>query len=823
MKSEGSNRQDITCKPNTLTESACNYVKSKYHYDYHTYKCGKGEGEPTLNICTFQEQSTTFKCNHKACGAKFNGSIYIQLFDTNRTGWHYTIKPGYNDSESLERAVLKFAKRSSKFADDFMFLVCQGTNQLQLLHFDATHFKEPKANRNDKNSPQTKNKTNINVIWLDSVSRRHFFLSLPKTINQIREINTNESTKAEVIDFELMQAVHGHTHLNTFPFFEGRVLPETMSGKQKSNTLPNMNKLFNFMRSSGYKNLYQEDMCYKGFYGLNEMLNGGKTWKKLSKKLKNLQIDDLGITMASCKIIHFYKSKQMHTFNMRSLPQICYNGINLNTYFLQHITSKLKKTTHSLFSFTMLSIPHDQIGRRIQGIDQSVAEFFSVMSRMKNTITFFFADHGNSYTPYIYSELDARYEQHHPHFFAILPENVVERLGPKSLDTLRQNRLRLTSIMDIHHTIKHIANSSHPHKGLFEEISPNRTCDDIELNTPNYCVCQGWDSPMTNTSGDWKFAEFAVGYLNNMISSASPRGHCKWLLPTSFENLNTRKHDTIIQLTMDIVTNPGLGSTNKEEKFSVQVQYDIHKGLNSFHTRFLTSNRISKYGGYAKCSDTSEKDLHLCVCDLIERTSKSSLLLTITPSLESVDLKSHKSSLSITGENSASSKKLSNTSDKLFLDSSNGFEKSINISSVLTNSNLTLKSLNVKSIAPKPYDLAKLRTAKEFKIQFNHKEMISKIMIDINKTKGNEREIHPLDLIQRSVFERKTPVSTTFEVINYSHNQTFEVTILFYGRKQAKLMNTRPCKGVAKPKSMRYLCTTGKGIPNYKVNVKTFH
>ncbi|XP_066935000.1 uncharacterized protein [Clytia hemisphaerica] len=352
MKSEESNGQDITCKPNRLTASACNYVKSRYHYNYHTYKCGKGEGEPTLNICTFQEQSTTFKCNHKACGAKFNGSIYIQLFDTNRTGWHYTIKPGYNDSQSLERAVLKFAKRSTKFADDFMFLVCQGTNQSQLLHFDATHFKEPKVMINDKDSPKTNNKININVIWLDSVSRRHFFRSLPKTIHQIRQINTNESTKAEVIDFELMQAVHGHTHLNTFPFFEGRVfiiiarpqsrqwiplagarsrgcayklnalgfkeerdwfqgtvyggikerrmieknvLPETMSGKQKSNTLPDLNKLFNFMRNSGYKNLYQEDLCYKGFYGLNEMLNGGKTWKQVSKKLKNLQIDDLGM------------------------------------------------------------------------------------------------------------------------------------------------------------------------------------------------------------------------------------------------------------------------------------------------------------------------------------------------------------------------------------------------------------------------------------------------------------------------------------------------------------------------------------------------
>ena len=48
---------------------------------------------------------------------------------------------------------------------------------------------------------------NVNIVFLDAVSRRHFYRSLPKTIVAFREINLNPKSTSNVLDFELYQAL----------------------------------------------------------------------------------------------------------------------------------------------------------------------------------------------------------------------------------------------------------------------------------------------------------------------------------------------------------------------------------------------------------------------------------------------------------------------------------------------------------------------------------------------------------------------------------------------------------------------------------------
>ena len=304
-KTKTSTYEKITCKPNQLSQSACDYVTKEFPYDFEKHKCGTGE---VVKICKFEERKLKFKCDYKACGKDFEDEIFVHIFKDD-TGWYEMEKPGYKESTSLEKAVLEFAKQS-RWSQDMLFLSCNNVSKkTQLLHFDSGYFKKtevptpkeetPEEEPKDEEgkTPQNK-KLNINIVWLDSLSRRHFFRSLPKTVETMNKINRDKDSKAEILDYELMQSVHGHTHESLIAFSEGKILPKSMSQKERDNVPVQLQILFKFMHNSGYRVLHQEDMCHKGGWGLNSEFDGSTDWQKLMKNLeKESYIDDLGMNI----------------------------------------------------------------------------------------------------------------------------------------------------------------------------------------------------------------------------------------------------------------------------------------------------------------------------------------------------------------------------------------------------------------------------------------------------------------------------------------------------------------------------------------------
>ena len=215
------------------------------------------------------------------------------------------MEPGYQNSSSLEKAVLRFAKEPSvQWSQDFVFLSCDNSSEkTQLLHFDSGYFekttvptgKKEKKKKEKKNEEKDEQKININLVWLDSLSRRHFYRSLPKTVETMSQINSDSTNKNEVLDFELMQSVHGHTHESLIALIQGIVLPKGMTEDERSDAPIRLETLVKFMHEAGYNVLYQEDMCPKGYWGLNSEYKASKSWKKLAKILKeDVQIDEFG-------------------------------------------------------------------------------------------------------------------------------------------------------------------------------------------------------------------------------------------------------------------------------------------------------------------------------------------------------------------------------------------------------------------------------------------------------------------------------------------------------------------------------------------------
>lgn len=318
-------------------------------------------------------------------------------------------------------------------------------------------------------------------------------------------------------------------------------------------------------------------------------------------------------------MIELYEPDRKHVFNTEGDIQICYNGWNMDSYYLQYLTNKLQQTKDTnLFSFTAINLAHDGVGRRVQGIDADLKAFFQDMTNQENTITIIFGDHGNTYSDFVYVDMEGRYEMFHPAMFIIIPEKVGLKLGKEKLYALRTNQQRLMTLFDIHHMLKHLADPiAHPNKGLLGVLPANRTCNDIPMGTPNLCVCDGWDSPVKNTSELMPQVDFAVGYLNNIISKASKYGRCKRIVPTRFQNVLQRKSTDSVTLTFDIFTTPGKGSKNIEEQIQVELRYAVSEQNANFNAQVLSFDRISRFGPYRTCNDAFEK-FRLCICDQVQ-------------------------------------------------------------------------------------------------------------------------------------------------------------------------------------------------------------
>ena len=135
--------------------------------------------------------------------------------------------------------------------------------------------------------------------------------------------------------------------------------------------------------------------------------------------------------------------------------------------------------------------------------------------------------------------------------------------------------------------------------GIFKEISKNRTCDDLKLSSPNFCICEGWDSPVANSTAQVALAEFAIGQLNNQLQSSllasrdsKPAskypllfGSCQRLRMQSIKNVRTRQtaKGTIIT-TIDVKVQSGT-IVDQEELITVQVESSQKADRSSFDMR----------------------------------------------------------------------------------------------------------------------------------------------------------------------------------------------------------------------------------------------
>ncbi|XP_022790508.1 uncharacterized protein LOC111329989 [Stylophora pistillata] len=646
-----------TCQPHQASLDACEFADSLFPYDSSLSLCKTNNAE----ICTLETDAHSGKIilNAKCSGQVCEEYVNKSEEENSLTYGAYIIDPDEGFLESirefetvseLETQLPRIAYLTARKKLNFLFVKCfiMSRNESLVSQLIPVPLL---VTIQEASEPRHRNNINVNIVLLDSVSRAHFYRSLPKTIETFRKLSgSRDKTPARVFDFELFQSVHGHTTQNEHALFTGQLLPSKEEDEQEPSDPVRADVMLGHFKRAGYQTMWQEDLCWTGIWGLMADL-AAEDWEDLQIRLKENFIDSTGLTHSSCEVLGSFGLET--PFNGPEGDQICFNGKLQHSYFLEYSIDMLNIIASSrryrpLFSYTALNVGHDETGRRIQSLDSDLARFVSVMANNKNTLSIVLADHGNTYTQYTSDVLEGRFEMFHPSLFVIVPNKVAELLGPVAMAALEVNQRRLVTMFNLHHSLLPLARPLRgvvKPIGLFTAISPNLTCNDIELRTPNLCVCNGWDSPTTNDSSKISFAEFAVGELNEMLQAeftepinGKLQKHpmirsCERLRPVRFQNVRERnsKSDGELITSFDIYFRSGDVVKQKEDIFHVEVKSKEMANQYSLQMELVNYDRLTLFGKYQACADQGAH-LKLCICS--RRTKKRLTELERVPWLE---------------------------------------------------------------------------------------------------------------------------------------------------------------------------------------------
>ena len=636
------------CLPRQPTKEECKRAAIHYKVDSPAIKC---KDHPQKDLCTITNQwrssietRINARCEISRCGMN---PIFVASMDP-RTGRLQEIHKWYNftSKADIENKIHSIVVRDSKNGFNFCFVQCQKNGSSEVI---KTLLVFPPVVR----TVDAKRKWasfNVNVVVLNSVSRAHFYRSLPESVATLRDIVYRRSIPATAFDFELLQSLGpGIQNFQNFnPGNNVKVKTVVNQGNKIAALLSELKKL-------GYWTLLQTDACWfnKSTGAKPPPETSEEEFIKLctlsQERAMKQNIDDPGMTRFPCEGLMSNITVQLDG----GKPNLsCFNGRYLHNYFLEYVMNignalRSSKIGSPFFSYSYLTVARENSGVRIKQIDESLSNFLYFMAMQKDTLTIVTSDHGSATTKYSLASVEGKYEIYDSLLFMIVPNDVASRLGAKRMQHLTTNQHRLITINDVYKTLVSIGTQKEQHLtsfdnvGLLSEIPENRTCADVGIRQGALCKCQGWEKWLQNNHPQFFWiAEFVLGQLNNEISQVfseeainiadkSSYGECLRLAGYAIENIHHRAKEETSVLSMDIVVQPN------RQVFEVQVQLPMRllSSLSAGNTAFQTPQEVIKLlhfrisgfdQDFPTCSDYTASVYH-CVCHRYNFSNSSNI------------------------------------------------------------------------------------------------------------------------------------------------------------------------------------------------------
>lgn len=279
------------CVPHRVSPVSCQIVKQFYQLDPSLTTCRNDLQRVICNVSVIDPAAFTLsvRCNRSMCAEHTKPDSILVLSLQPKDGF-IKVNRKFQTVEQLEQNLPEVIRMNIKKKLFFVFLQCllKGTKNKvsQLVPVDPA-LTVRRARSRDANQ------INVNILLLDSVSRAHFYRSLPKTIQLFKSWkNHPKDSPAKVFDFELFQALEGHTAENTHALFNGKLLPPDPT-KRSDRRPVNPGNMFGRFSTAGYQTMWQEDLCWTGGWGLMVDL-GAQRWRELTENVHKHSIDHTG-------------------------------------------------------------------------------------------------------------------------------------------------------------------------------------------------------------------------------------------------------------------------------------------------------------------------------------------------------------------------------------------------------------------------------------------------------------------------------------------------------------------------------------------------
>ncbi|XP_071125528.1 uncharacterized protein [Mytilus edulis] len=387
-------------------------------------------------------------------------------------------------NEMQDHNYMKFLNESDKFVDrvnisvEFVRVKCYTGAGLKLYtnFFSFVHLKEDVEDRCEKNAKQFENtrKEELNILMLgvDSIARNNMLRYMKKTWSYL----VNEVNAVDLLGYN---KVADNTFVNIVPMTAGKYVDQLPWNESiRWTPMDNYNFIWNNYSAKGYRTFYAEDHPDIAIFDF-----GKSGFKKPPGDYFNRP---LSIAMEKTK-------------DVWNSDHYCVHGrieTNIVLDYLKNFAKTFQSKPHFSFSF-ITRLTHAYIEETYKA-DDIYLKFFKDMyegGNLKNTVVFFFSDHGMRFGD-VRETFVGKLEERLPFMLIAFPPWFIKKY-PDTHRNLQINARRLTTPFDIFATLEHILDFDGIQKNevkkqrsmsLLNEIPEDRTCDEADI-LPHWCTC----------------------------------------------------------------------------------------------------------------------------------------------------------------------------------------------------------------------------------------------------------------------------------------------------------------------------------------------
>ncbi|VDI26635.1 Hypothetical predicted protein [Mytilus galloprovincialis] len=519
----------------------------------------------------------------------------------------------------------KFINKSNEFVDhvdilnEFVRVKCYTGAGLDLYtnFFSFVHLKKDVEDRCEQNAIKfantRKEQLNILMLGVDSIARNNMLRYMKKTWSYlVNEINA--------IDLLGYNKVADNTFPNIVPMTAGKSADQLPRNKSVwKMQIDDYNFIWNNYSAKGYRTFYAEDHPYIAMFDFN---------KSGFKKRPPGDYFNRPLSVAMEKNKNIWNSYH-NCVHGRAETDIVLD-------YLKDFTKMFQYKPH--FSFTFITrLSHDQLDGTYKA-DKIYLKFFKDMfesDNLKNTVVFFFSDHGMRFGK-VRETFVGKLEERLPFMLIVFPPWFLKKY-PDINGNLRINARRLTTPFDIFATLAHILDFNGIDKkkvikkrsmSLLNEIPEDRTCVDADI-LPHWCTCSKLKTLDIQNKTVINVGHTIVSLINQHLKDSlddceqlylKSIKHALLLIP--FEKRlrikKTRQHvidrkvtnvhhvKSYIDYQITVQTKPG------DAVFEATIRFDQKKKTYNLVGDF---SRINKYGNQSHCIEDNHLK-KLCYCKI---------------------------------------------------------------------------------------------------------------------------------------------------------------------------------------------------------------